>query len=53
MTVEMNILGQMVDDVLLVTKNKYPVYSYATVKEVPETDIIIEKVKDVLAGKEV
>ncbi|MTK11352.1 MAG: 3-methyl-2-oxobutanoate dehydrogenase subunit VorB [Clostridiaceae bacterium] len=53
MTVEMNILGQMVDDVLLVTKNRYPVYSYATVKEVPETDIIIEKVKDILAGKEV
>lgn len=53
MTVEMNILGQMVDDVLLATKNRYPVYSYATVKEVPETDIIIGKVKDILAGKEV
>jgi len=53
MTVEMNILGQMVDDVVLVTENKYPVYSYATVKEVPETEIIIGKVEDILAGKEV
>lgn len=53
MSVEMNILGQMVDDVILATGNKYHVYSYATVKEVPETDIIIGKVKDILANKEV
>jgi 2-oxoglutarate/2-oxoacid ferredoxin oxidoreductase subunit alpha len=53
MTVEMNILGQMVDDVVLATGNKYPVYSYATVKEVPETEIIIGKIEDILAGKEV
>lgn len=53
MTVEMNILGQMVDDVLLATKHRYPVYAYATVKEVPDTDIIIKKTKDILAGKEV
>ena len=53
MTVEMNILGQMVDDVLLVTKNRYPVYAYATVKEVPETEIIIKKAKHILAGEEV
>lgn len=53
MTVEMNILGQMVEDVVLATNNKYPVHAYATVKEVPETDIIIRKVKEILAGKEV
>lgn len=52
MTVEMNILGQMVDDVLLATKNRYPVYSYASVKEVPETDIVIKKVKEILSGRE-
>ncbi|AKA69514.1 MULTISPECIES: 3-methyl-2-oxobutanoate dehydrogenase subunit VorB [Clostridium] len=53
MTVEMNILGQMVEDVVLATNNKYPVYAYATVKEVPETDIIIRKAKEILVDKEV
>jgi 2-oxoglutarate/2-oxoacid ferredoxin oxidoreductase subunit alpha len=43
----------MVDDVVLATENKYPVYSYATVKEVPETEVIIKRVEDILAGKEV
>lgn len=52
MTVEMNILGQMVDDVVLATGNKLPVYSYTTVKEVPETEIILEKVKKILSGEE-
>lgn len=53
MTVEMNILGQMVDDVVLATGNKYPVYKYTTVKDVPETEIVIEKVKKILSGGEV
>lgn len=53
MTVEMNILGQLVDDVLLTTENKYPVYKYTSVKEVPETEMILERVKNILAGKEV
>jgi 2-oxoglutarate ferredoxin oxidoreductase subunit alpha len=53
MTVEMNILGQMVDDVILATGNKYPVYKYATVKDVPETEIIIDKVNKILSGEEI
>ncbi|QRN86389.1 3-methyl-2-oxobutanoate dehydrogenase subunit VorB [Clostridia bacterium] len=52
MTVEMNILGQMKDDVVLAVANKYPVYSYTTVKEVPETETIIEKAKNILSCKE-
>lgn len=52
MTVEMSILGQMKDDVLLATKHQLPVHCYGTVKEVPETEVIIEKAKSILAGKE-
>jgi len=50
MTVEMNILGQMVDDVILATGNKYPVYKYTSVKDVPETEVVIDKVKRLLEG---
>ncbi len=53
MTVEMNILGQMVDDVILAVNNEYPVYKYTTVKDVPETEIIIEKARQILAEREV
>lgn len=52
MAVEMSILGQMVDDITLAVKGKYPVYKYATVKDVPESEIIIEKVKKILADEE-
>ncbi|SHD77669.1 3-methyl-2-oxobutanoate dehydrogenase subunit VorB [Schnuerera ultunensis] len=53
MTVEMNILGQMVDDVVLAVNNAYPVYKYTTVKDVPETEIVIEKVKKIILDEEV
>lgn len=53
MSVEMNILGQMVDDIVLATGHRYPVTSYTTVKEVPETEVILEKVKKILSGEEV
>lgn len=46
LTVEMNILGQMVDDVKLATKGKYPVDHYGSIFEIPETDGIIEKAKE-------
>jgi len=39
--VEMNILGQMVDDVKVATKSKYPVYFHGSSKNVPETEDII------------
>lgn len=52
MTVEMNILGQMKDDVILAVKHELPVSAYTTVKDVPETELIIEKAKNILAGKE-
>lgn len=52
MVVEMSILGQMVDDVILAVENELPVYKYTTVKDVPETEIIMEKVKRILSGEE-
>lgn len=48
MSVEMSILGQMVDDIRLAVGDKLPVYKYTTVKDVPETEIILEKVKKLL-----
>ena len=48
LTVEMNILGQMVDDVKLATEGKYPVDHYGSIFEIPETDGIIEKAKEML-----
>ncbi len=43
MTVEINILGQMVDDVKLATCNKFPVDFYGTFFDLPESDKIVEK----------
>lgn len=48
LTVEMNILGQMVDDVKLATEGKYPVDHYGSIFEIPETDGIIAKAKEML-----
>lgn len=48
LTVEMNILGQMVDDVKLATEGKYPVDHYGSIFEIPETDGIIAKAKAML-----
>jgi len=55
LTVEMNILGQMVDDVKLATGGKYPVDNYGSIFNIPESDGVIEKIKEMLKeveGKE-
>ncbi len=49
LTVEMNILGQMVDDVKLATEGKVPVEHYGSIYEIPETEGIIAKAKEMLA----
>lgn len=49
LTVEMNILGQMVDDVKLVTEGKVPVDHYGSIYEIPETEGIIAKAQEMLA----
>lgn len=53
LTVEMNILGQMVDDVKLATGGRYPVDHYGSIFEIPETEGIIEKAKEMLKKEEV
>ena len=53
LTVEMNILGQMVDDVQLATEGKYPVDHYGSIFEIPETDGIIAKAKEMLKKGEI
>ena len=53
LTVEMNILGQMVDDVKLATEGKYTVDHYGSIFEIPETDGIIAKAKEMLKKGEI
>lgn len=49
MTVEINILGQMRDDVRLAVESKKPVEFFGTFFELPEPDDIVERAKAVLA----
>lgn len=48
LSVEMSILGQMVDDIKLATYEKYPVECYNEFANVPETEIIIAKAEEML-----
>ena len=52
MTVEINILGQMVDDVKLAVENKYPVGFYGTFFGLPEPEEIIAQAKAMLEKEE-
>ena len=49
--VEMSILGQMRDDVLLATENRYPVDSYTEFSEVPSEEKILARVRAMLGEK--
>ena len=46
--VEMNILGQMVDDLKLATDSRYPIDSYGTFFDVPDTEVIIKRASELL-----
>ena len=48
LSVEMNILGQMVDDIVLTTWGKFPVEYYGEFANVPSENIIIERVQEML-----
>lgn len=53
MTVEMNILSQMAEDVMLSTSGQYPIYSHATAIDIPKPeDIVAEAVKALKNEKE-
>lgn len=45
LSVEINILGQMVDDIRLAVQNKVPVEHYGSIYEIPETEGIIERLE--------
>lgn len=50
LTVEMNILGQMTDDVRLATGGSVPVTNYGSIFELPESEGILEKAKEFLSA---
>ena len=50
-TVEINILGQMREDVQNAVRCKVPVYSYAQGKTMPDANIAVQYAKDALDGK--
>ena len=50
-TIEMNMMGQMREDVILATKSRFPAYSLATAQRVPTVDQVIAFAEDVIAGK--
>lgn len=49
LTVEMNILGQMTDDVRLATGGAYPVDHFGSIFEIPEPDSIVAKAEKMLS----
>lgn len=49
LTVEMNILGQMMDDVRIACNNSCPVDHYGSIFEIPEPDAIVAKAKEMLS----
>lgn len=49
LSVEMNILGQMADDIKLAVSGKLPVEHFGEFMEVPSEDEIVEKAKSMLA----
>ncbi len=50
-TVEMNMMAQMLEDVLIVVKCKYPAYTVSTAQKVPTTDQIIALAENIISGK--
>lgn len=46
---EMNILGQMTDDVRLATGGAYPVDHFGSIFEIPEPDSIVAKAQQMLS----
>lgn len=51
LAVEMNAMGQMVEDVYLAAHGTTPVYSMPTGRDVANSSDIIKYVSDILAGK--
>ncbi|MDR3644097.1 MAG: 3-methyl-2-oxobutanoate dehydrogenase subunit beta [Clostridia bacterium] len=52
-TVELNMMGQMREDVLLATRCRFPAYSLATAQHIPDVPQLVDYAKDVLSGRAV
>lgn len=52
LSVEMNILGQMVDDIKLASNGTVPVEHYGSIFGIPEPDGIVEKIEEWLKKEE-
>ncbi len=50
-TVEMNMMGQLREDVILYSENRIPTYVIATAQKVPTIDDLIAFAQDILSGK--
>lgn len=50
-TIEMNMMAQMLEDVMLAVKCRYPAFSLATAQRVPAADDVVEFAKKVIAGE--
>ena len=50
-TIEMNMMGQMVEDVIIACKGKFPVYALATGPKVPTVDEVIKYAVQVMKGE--
>lgn len=51
LVVEMSIKGQMVNDVALACRCKYPIYGYFSSYNVPESSVVIEMAKAIINGE--
>lgn len=49
--IEMNMMGQMREDVMQACQSKIPCYSYASARIVPDGEYAVQLAKDILAGK--
>ena len=50
-TIEMNIMGQMREDVLHAVRYQSPAYTYASNVEIPDSNVAAQMADDVLSGK--
>ncbi|MBE6030341.1 MAG: 3-methyl-2-oxobutanoate dehydrogenase subunit beta [Clostridiales bacterium] len=50
LSVEMSIKGQVVPDIRLATNCNYPVFGYFSVKDVPDSDKVVEIAESIIAG---
>ena len=46
----MSIKGQVVPDIRLATNCNYPVFGYFSVKDVPDSDKVVEIAESIIAG---